>query len=298
MKRTHLSWGTLLLLIAGLVLWYYLQNAGQNGPPGPPPGPQGPTTPGPAEADHPHLRWGNPSGATADPSNRDNYLMEKPYYALSYNNTKGTPNWVSWRLVAENVGHADREGLTFQPDGGLPAGFKIITHKDYVGSGFDRGHMCPAKDRSSDMDALKATFITTNIVPQSHPNNAGAWERFEDHCRTLAGHGKELYIVAGPYGQGGEGTKGRAAAIADGQVVVPAKTWKVVLVLNHGEAVDADARLIGFVTPNDMAVGEQWEKYACAVRDVEQLTGYHFFDRADPAVIGPLKEKAEAGAVR
>src|SRR5258707_53869 len=46
--------------------------------------------------DSPHLLLGNPSGATPDPANENNYLMPKPYYALSYNNSAGTPNWVSW----------------------------------------------------------------------------------------------------------------------------------------------------------------------------------------------------------
>jgi hypothetical protein len=29
------------------------------------------------------------------------------------------------------------------------------------------------------------------------------------------------------------------------------------------------------------------------VREVEKLTGYTFFDRADPAIIGPLKDKMD-----
>lgn len=34
-----------------------------------------------------HLILGNPSGATQDASNADNFLMLKPQYALSYNPT-------------------------------------------------------------------------------------------------------------------------------------------------------------------------------------------------------------------
>ena len=46
-------------------------------------------------ASSPHLTLGNPSQATADTSQKDNFLMEKPFFALSYNNSKATPNWVS-----------------------------------------------------------------------------------------------------------------------------------------------------------------------------------------------------------
>ena len=289
MKQTHLTWGTLLLVIGILVLYFLLENSQPTGPPTPT-GNQG-------EVSYPHLRWGNPSGAAADPGNRDNYLMEKKYYALSYNDTKGTPNWVSWRVAQEDLGDASREGLVFQPDDDLPAGFKKVVTQEYSRSGFDRGHMCPAADRGADMESLKATFVMTNVVPQSPANNRKGWEQFEGYCRSLVKQGKELYVVAGPQGEGGAGENGPAASIAGGKVVVPAKTWKVVLVLNQGGGVDADARLIGLITPNDQTVDEHWEKYRHSVREIEQLTGYHFFDRADAAVLDPLKAKADTQPV-
>src|SRR5690242_13131139 len=84
--------------------------------------------------DSPHLKMGNPSHATADPANKNNFLMVKPFYALSYNNVKGTPNWVSWRLSKEDLGNAPR--FPFKPDADLPAGFKKVTTGDYSGAGF------------------------------------------------------------------------------------------------------------------------------------------------------------------
>src|SRR5437016_4162501 len=41
-----------------------------------------------------NLTMGNPSNATADVGNENNYLMEKDQYALSYNRSKATSNWV------------------------------------------------------------------------------------------------------------------------------------------------------------------------------------------------------------
>src|SRR2546430_1413772 len=49
--------------------------------------------------DYPHLKMGNPSKADEA---KDNYLMKKEFFALSYNDGKGTPNWVSWRLVKDD----------------------------------------------------------------------------------------------------------------------------------------------------------------------------------------------------
>lgn len=44
---------------------------------------------------HSHLLFGNPSNATANPSDADNFLLEKPQFVLSYNNTNGTPKSLS-----------------------------------------------------------------------------------------------------------------------------------------------------------------------------------------------------------
>src|SRR4051794_28153310 len=59
----------------------------------------------------PHLILGNPSGATQETSNRDNYLLVKPYFALSYNDSNGTPNWVSWRVTPSDLGEAPRKQM-------------------------------------------------------------------------------------------------------------------------------------------------------------------------------------------
>src|SRR6267142_6963890 len=115
--------------------------------------------------DYPHLRLGNPSKATEDPRDKDNYLMKKKQFALAYCNDRGTPNWVSWQLRKEDLGHAPRK--PFHPDTTLPRGFRRIKPEDYTGSGFDRGHICPHNDRSATDEDSAATFVMTNMVPQA-----------------------------------------------------------------------------------------------------------------------------------
>ncbi len=246
-----------------------------------------------------HLAMGNPSDAKSDAGDKDNYLMEKAYFALSYNNEKGTPNWVSWHLSRDYLGHAPRK-QRFDPDTDLPTGFKRITHADYTGSGFDRGHMCPHGDRALNKTTSYATFVMTNIVPQSHESNAGAWEELEAYERYLARRGKDLFIVAGPIGKGGEGSKGTETTIAHGKVTVPEKLFKVILVVNRTDDtdpakwVDADARLIAVIMPNNTAVDEEnWAQYRCTVEQVEKETGFKFFSNASQEIIGPLKKQTD-----
>jgi endonuclease G len=74
----------------------------------------------------------------------------------------------------------------------------------------------------------------TNMMPQAPNNNQGPWAQLEEYSRTLVDQGNELYIIMGGAGQGGVGSNGAANTIAGGQIVVPAYTWKVIIVLpNH-----------------------------------------------------------------
>src|SRR5262249_39194363 len=153
---------------------------------------------------------------------------------------------------------------------------------DYSGSGFDRGHMCPSADRTSSIPDNSATFLMTNMVPQSDDNNAGPWEDFENYLRSLVSQGNEIYIVSGPAGTGGIGVNGPKTTIANGHVTVPASTWKVALVLPVGDndlsRVDASTRTIAIITPNITGIhGDPWQKYIATIDQVKALTGYDFY---------------------
>jgi endonuclease G len=246
-----------------------------------------------------HLTMGNPSGASEAEATPNNFLMRKPYFALSYNNERGTPNWVSWCLKETDLGPAPRGD--FFPDPDLPRGFHRITPRDYTGTGFDRGHLCPRSDRTATNEMANATFVMTNIVPQSPQLNQRGWADFEDYCRDQVKHKHQvLYVVAGPQGVGGEGSNGRAETIAGGKVTVPAKCWKVVLAVDGGTGGDddigrvgANSRVIAIVMPNDQTIGHDWPKYRTSVKEVETLTGFTFFDRVPVNVIDPLKSKVD-----
>src|SRR5262249_19550561 len=100
----------------------------------------------PPEPPSEHLLMGNPSGAVASMDQPNNYLMEKPEYALSYSRDLGRPNWVSWHLTDEWVGTLARLD-TFRPDPAVPPDWYRVQSFDFSGTGFDRRHMTPNADR-------------------------------------------------------------------------------------------------------------------------------------------------------
>jgi endonuclease G len=255
-----------------------------------------------------HLAMGNPSAATPDKGKPDNYLVRKHQYALSYNNSKGTPNWVSWHLSKEWLGKT-RRGNPFAPDLSLPEGFFAVRPNDYRGSGFDRGHVCPAADRSVSPKDMDATFLMSNMMPQSPDLNRKTWEHVEAYCRDQARKGQELYLVAGPTGQGGVGSAGERAVLRarGGKVVVPSKCWKVVLVLPAGvtnprRVTAQNARVFAAIFPNVQGLDTNWRNYAVPVAEVEKLTGYSFFtalpaDLAKELRLRKPQTRAGSGAV-
>ena len=220
------------------------------------------------------LLLGNPSNATGDIANENNFLLIKPQYSLSYNRSRATANWVAWHLDTSWIGSADRQD-DFRPDPTLPNGWYQVTDSDYSGSGYDRGHMCPSGDRTRSIPDNSATFLMTNIVPQLAANNQGPWNDFENYLRGLAQAGNEIYIVSGVVGNIG--------TIAQGRIVVPSATWKVVLVIPNGdndlERISKQTRTIAILVPNSPPLSQSapWRNFRKTVQQIEALTGYDFF---------------------
>jgi endonuclease G len=263
-----------------------------------PQGSGGTTGNGPTSSPQPssslHLTLGNPSSATTSTTNRNNFLMVKPQFVLSYNNRKGGPNWVSWHLQASDVGDAERLNR-FHPDPDLPAGFKRIITSIYTNTGYERGHLCNSEDRTETQEDNDATFAMTNILPQTADNNKGPWVKFETFSRRLLDQGNELYIVAG-----GFGTKG-SFGVANRKVNIPRIFWKVAVVLPTGtndlSRINSSTRTIAICMPNVNGIrAHDWRRYVATIRNVEAATGYDFLSEVSSTVQDALETQRDAEA--
>ncbi|ABX03786.1 DNA/RNA non-specific endonuclease [Herpetosiphon sp.] len=239
-----------------------------------------------------HLTLGNPSNAVADPLVPNNYLIERTQYALAYQRDAGIPAWVSWHLEVQDLGSTSRGD--FAVDTSLPSGWYRVATSDYSGSGYDRGHMTPSGDRTSSRAANDQTFIMSNIIPQAPDNNQGPWNDLENDSRTWARAGNELYIISGGYG-----TKG---TIASGRVLIPAVTWKVIVVLPVGNddanRVAANTRVIGIWMPNDQGIrSNAWEQYRVSVDYIESMTGYDFLSNVPTAIQAIVEAQVDGSPV-
>jgi endonuclease G, mitochondrial len=279
LKSRWLFYLLLILLCGGLGTALWWQAPVQVTQPTSPPGGQPPGSPPLAAKGALHLTLGNPSQASTA---AHNYLLQRSQYALSYNNTKHIPNWVSWQLNLLWLGNVPRSD-DFRPDEALPTGWYRVKATDYNNSGFDRGHLTPAADRSDTVANNSATFLMTNILPQAPDLNRGPWEKLESDCRKLVRSGKELYIIAGGYGDRGSVGQGNA------RITIPERLWKVVVVLDKRglglAGVTVKTRVIAVDMPNIQGIEEMgWKTYQVTARQVEKKTGYNFLANVPQAI--------------
>jgi len=216
------------------------------------------------------LPFGNPSNAGQN--DKDNYLLMKSASAISYNNSRGTANWIQWKTTKELLGDSIPRP-DFEPDMDLPNAFRRITTRDYIGTGYQRGHLVPSADRFGDPEANNETFLMTNIVPQLGALNEFPWQKLESYVRSQVRNGRyNAYQIAGVYGEKG---------FLKHRITVPANCWKVIAFVRRGdppETINARTRIITVDMPNINGIeNKPWETYRTTIRSIEERTGLDFF---------------------
>ncbi|OOQ61323.1 DNA/RNA non-specific endonuclease [Mucilaginibacter pedocola] len=251
----------------------------------------------PEVGDNSNLLMGNPSGAQPNVVMANDYLIDQKYYIESYNNSRGTPNWVSWHIDATTINNAAPRVDNFAGFSGLDSNFYHVQSNSYYNSGFDRGHNCPSADRTSSANANSATFLMTNMIPQAPQNNQQTWAEMENYLRAQVVAGNEVYIVMGAYGQGGIGKNGSANTINDGHIVVPSNVWKIAVIVPVGDndvsRVSATTRVIAVNTPNVNTTVKDWKQYRTTVREIEKATGYNLLNMLPQAVQDAVETKKD-----
>ena len=144
-------------------------------------------------------------------------LLDMRIYESYFNLKLKEPLYVTY-ILFKGGGDCDREveGFDFKVDGFK----KSATDDDYVGSGFDKGHLANAEDFAFDCDKEEITFKYYNCVPQTVRMNRGIWKTWETTIRKLSAT-KKLFIVAGSiYGK---------KKLGDNKIGIPSHCYKIVI---------------------------------------------------------------------
>lgn len=187
--------------------------------------------------------------------------------------TKGAV-WVYEKLTPESISNEriSREKFRFVEDIGVPKLLRT-TNEDYRGSGYDRGHLCPAGDCKHSYEAMRDSFLLTNASPQLPGLNRGAWKALEVHVRKLARSGKTVHVYTLPMYlpldmEGGRFVHYRV--IGESDIGVPTHFAKVII-------IDGEDQPVAYILPNEkFSFNEGLEVFRTTVEKVERVSGVIF----------------------
>jgi DNA/RNA endonuclease G (NUC1) len=239
--------------------------------------------------------FGRPSAAG---SNANDFLIQRDQYVLSYNQSRGTPNWVSYELDARHMSGADRCNC-FTADPQLPSAARIYLY-DYTNGGYDRGHMARSFDRTAGNVDNATTFYMTNMVPQFSELNSGPWGQFEIMLGDSARFGgRAVHIVTGPLY-----TSPLQFVNNAGKVAIPDFTWKVALIGPRNGGVPFSQvsdwseipglTVLAVKMPNVKTVNGDPLTYLTTVEALEQETGYDLFSLLQQGMQNAIQYKDHA----
>lgn len=220
------------------------------------------------------------------PLKTDEVILFKNSFVVSYNMSTKCPNYVAWRLTKNRLESKVSRSDKFIGDETIGEGSRVET-TDYVGSGYDRGHMCPAADNRHEEMSMIQSFMMTNICPQNHNLNAGDWKELEEQCRQWVNDYSDLYIVCGPiFDSEKPKTIGKRKGI---KISVPDRFFKVILMIGR------QPKAIGFIYPNS-STNKDMRDYCVSVDRVENITGIDFYPSLPDDVEKKVEKECNPGA--
>ena len=191
---------------------------------------------------------------------QDVIVLKHTNYTSHYSKSKKYPVMVEWWETKAKIACATPlpRKDNFKPDPLLPTETDLVN--DYVGSGYDRGHLMPAKSNQCQTQSVQdECFYFSNMAAQTHRLNAGDWKSLETLTREIAAREDSVHIWAGNVGE----------IKRIGKVAVPKQCWKVVYSKTSNE-------WMFFLFENDLSNPDGINNNKVLREDIEKLTGLKF----------------------
>lgn len=150
---------------------------------------------------------------------QDTIRIKHTNYTTVYSITLHYPIMVEWWETKANVVCAKKLARKdkFAPDPLLPKSTNLGS--DYIRSGFDRGHMCPAAINLCQTQSIQdECFYFSNMSAQYGSLNRGDWKTLETLTRQTAAVRDSVHVWCGNIG----------VLKKIGTTSVPRQCWKVV----------------------------------------------------------------------
>jgi endonuclease G len=210
------------------------------------------------------------------------YTIQHSYYTLSYSSTHRQAEYSYYYLSPESILGGQERTDDFRVDPKVKS--NPVKSTDYQGSGYDRGHLCPAADMALNLTAMSETFYMSNMSPMAPSFNRGIWSRLEDWVREEALGNSGLYVVTGPILSSSCGSLKES-------ITVPCAYYKIVF--KEG----SQPKMLGFVLSNAGDSGSL-QAFAVSVDEIEKKTGLDFFPQLENTLEQSLESKVNLSGWR
>jgi len=191
---------------------------------------------------------------------QDEVVLKHTNYTSLFSKSKKYPVMVEWWVTKAMVTCSTplKRKDNFKPDPLLPEHTNIA--KDYVGSGYDRGHMMPAADNLCQTQLIQdESFYFSNMSAQTHRLNAGDWKSLETFTREESSLKDSIHVWAGNVGE----------IKKIGSVSVPKYCWKVI----H---IKKENKWVAYLFENNTSNPDGFKNNEVALKDIMSLTGFTF----------------------
>ncbi len=211
------------------------------------------------------------------PQSTTGVIVKHNYYTLSYSEKHEQAEWVAYELRSTHFSKNDFKRPYFVEDREVKT--QSADWRNYKKSGYDKGHLCPAGDRTFNYDAFHETFLTSNISPQNQEFNRGIWNRLEQKTRYWARKYDGVYVVTGGVLQG------EMKSIGEERVSVPNYFYKIIIDTSNDEY-----KAIAFLIPNQ-ASSDSFYNYVVAIDEIEKITKIDFFPMLEDSIENKLESE-------
>ncbi len=197
------------------------------------------------------------------------HVLRNEAYLLEYSETLSNPLWVTYKVTKQRFKSGKR-----------PSGFKTdwrsitgVSHKDYTGSGYDRGHMAPNYLIAScyGKSSQQETFLMTNITPQKATLNRKSWQRLEEIIGNDFWEWQgDFWVVTGPI------FAEQPKTIKQTQVAIPKSFYKILI---KPTSPGQPAIALAFIFPQNAKANVDLMTFVTSIDEIEAQTGIDFFSK-------------------
>jgi endonuclease G len=223
--------------------------------------------------------------------------LDRYYFYVNYNDTWRIPYWVAYHLSRRNLSGTARRKDDYHEDQSLEPDAARSLPKDYVGTGFDKGHLAPAEDFTRSKKAMATSFLMSNMSPQYHATNGGVWAKLEAAVRAMVADEGEAWIVSGDAFMTTDSHPKKPASWirkkgSKKRVAVPTHLFKALLTRDP----EGGWTEYAFLVPNKrVSPGKPPRDYLVTVDRLEKVTGWDFFPLLDDSLENRLESRKPAG---